>query len=322
MADQPPAHPILAAGAVVWRSGAVGTEIVLVHRPRYDDWSYPKGKAKRGEHVLQTATREVAEETGLRITLGRRLTESVYQIDGRTKQVTYWAARCTESVGFVPDDEVDELTWLPLAQVAGQLSYQRDVVLLDEFTAGPADCVPLILLRHAQAGVKHADRAADLARSLDPRGEAQAKLLAELLASYGRCRVLTSAAERCVATVRPYAMAFGVQIEVEPAFTMPAEKAANGVAELAGSTALQRRVADLASAGLPTLICAHNENLGVIADTAYAAFGAEAGWTRDAAGACVPGERLPVPPLAKGAFLVLQSAGGVLASAEHHDLTE
>ena len=310
MAEQPTEHPIRAAGALVWRASQTGPEIVLVHRPRYDDWSYPKGKAKRGEHVLQTATREIAEETGLRVTLGRRLTESVYQVDGRTKQVSYWAARCLESAGFVPDDEVDEVTWLRPAQVADQLSYQRDRTLLEEFTAGPADSVPLILLRHAQAGAKSADRAADLARTLDEHGAGQAMLLAELLASYGRCRVLSSAAERCIATVRPYADAVGTQVEVEPAFTVPAD-ASFGPADPAGSALVRQRVADLARAGVPMVICAHNENLAAMAQAAYAAFGVSA----DPAG-----QARPMPPLPKGAFLVLQAADQVLASAERQEL--
>jgi 8-oxo-(d)GTP phosphatase len=312
MAERQTEQPIRAAGALVWRVSPTGPEIVLVHRPRYDDWTYPKGKAKRGEHVLQTATREIAEETGLRVALGRRLTESVYQVDGRVKQVSYWAARCLDSTGFVPDDEVDELTWLRPDQVADQLSYQRDRTLLDEFTAGPADSVPFILLRHARAGAKSADRAADLARPLDDHGAGQATLLAQLLASYGRCRVLSSAAQRCTATVQPYADAVEAQVEVEPAFTVPAERNFD-LADPGGSALVRQRVADLALAGVPTVICAHNENLAVMAQAAYTAFGVSADQVGSAG---------PMPPLPKGGFLVLQSADQVLASAERQELAE
>ncbi len=98
MASDRPQDTIRAAGAVVWRQGSDGTQVVLVHRPRYDDWSFPKGKSERGEHLLLTATREVAEEAGLRVVLGRRLSASEYEVEGRPKKVSYWAARCAESL--------------------------------------------------------------------------------------------------------------------------------------------------------------------------------------------------------------------------------
>ncbi len=94
---------------------------MLVHRPKYDDWSYPKGKTEPGEHPLLTATREVAEETGLRIVLGRCLRPSVYKVGGRPKHVSYWSARVTGSDGFVPGHEVDQLAWVDVAEAAGRL---------------------------------------------------------------------------------------------------------------------------------------------------------------------------------------------------------
>ncbi|HVB46311.1 MAG TPA: NUDIX hydrolase [Streptosporangiaceae bacterium] len=344
---------IRAAGALVWRPGAAGPEIALIHRPRYDDWSYPKGKCERGEHVLATAIREVTEETGLRVILGRPLTPSVYRVGGRVKRVSYWAARYLESVGFVPGHEVDQVTWLPAAQARERLSYQRDVDLLDEFLSGPAKSVPFILTRHVSAGRKRAAGPDDLARPLDPRGVADAKLLAGLLTSYGSCRVISSAAERCVATVRPYAAAVGVPVEIEPAFTVTpaarpevdlaeagsrrkakAAKMAKPAAGRDGAAAQEpvpglpawpggtpgssrepgepeiglqaaRRVGDLAASGVPTVICAHRENLPWLTDAAFAALGAAAPSLR---------------PLRKGAFLVVQSAGGVFVSSEQHDL--
>ena len=118
MAD--PAEPgvIRAAGAVVWRRGAAGTDIVLVHRPRYDDWSIPKGKTMPGEHVLLTAVREVAEEAGVRVALGRRLPTTHYVTEGRPKRVDYWAARPVSPDAFTPNEEVDSLAWLPVADAA------------------------------------------------------------------------------------------------------------------------------------------------------------------------------------------------------------
>src|ERR1022692_5132358 len=91
MADTGDSDLIRAAGAVVWRPGQAGPDIALVHRPRYDDWSFPKGKCERDEHVLTAALREVVEETGLRVILGRPLRPSVYRTGAGTKRVSYWA---------------------------------------------------------------------------------------------------------------------------------------------------------------------------------------------------------------------------------------
>lgn len=299
MGNGPPQDTIRAAGAVVWRPGPEGPQVVLVHRPRYDDWSFPKGKSSRGEHVLLTALREVAEETGLRVVLGRRLTASEYEVDGRPKVVSYWAARCTESLGFVPGHEVDDLAWLELPQAAARLSYQRDRILLEEFAAGPRSTVPLILLRHAQAGARVSGSAADLARPLDQAGTADAELLAALLGGYGPCRVITSAARRCVATVEPYAAAVGVAVEIENEFTVTGD-------EGGGFRPAARRVTELIAEQAPALICAHRENLPVLLDAATVVLGAQS----------PPAD----PPLDKGSFVVLQSADRVLASAERHDL--
>lgn len=306
MASDPPQDLIRAAGAVVWRPGAAGPQVVLVHRPRYDDWSFPKGKSSGDEHPLQTAMREVAEETGLAVVIGRCLTASEYEVDGRPKEVRYWAARCTEALGFVPGREVDDLAWLDLTQAAARLSYQRDRILLDEFAATSPDTIPFILLRHTQAGTKVPGREADLARPLDQQGTADAELLAKLLTSYGSCRVMTSAAERCIASVRPYAQAVGVPVEIEPAFTATADDQAD-----AGSHywPAARRTADLVAQRRPTLICAHRENLPVMLDAARGALGA---------GADLP----PDPPLGKGSFVVLQCAGGAVVTSERQELAD
>jgi 8-oxo-(d)GTP phosphatase len=293
---------IHAAGALVWRPGTLGPELALVHRPQYDDWSYPKGKCHREEHVLTAAIREVTEETGLRVILGRPLTPSDYEVGGRPKQVSYWAARPAESLGFTPNSEVDQVTWLPADKARERLSYQRDVALVDELRSRPLSTSPFILVRHASAGRKSAGRVSDLARPLDPRGAADAELLAGLLASYGPCRVISSGAERCLGTVRPYAAAMGVPVEVEPAFTLPADDGLAG-AEIRNAGA--SRAAALAAAGGPTLICGHRENLPSLIDAAFGELGAD--------------PPAAPRPLAKAAFWVLHSAGGVLVSAERHD---
>jgi 8-oxo-dGTP diphosphatase len=111
-----------AAGGVVMRDGLVA----VVHRPRYDDWSLPKGKLDPGESFEQAALREVEEETGLRCRLERELPSVEYEVRGRPKLVRYWLMAVDRDPGFEPNDEVDELRWLAPAEAAGLLTYDRD----------------------------------------------------------------------------------------------------------------------------------------------------------------------------------------------------
>ncbi|MFE6223624.1 MULTISPECIES: NUDIX hydrolase [unclassified Streptomyces] len=130
------APPVLAAGCVLWRPAAGGgsLEIALVHRPKYDDWSHPKGKRKPGESAEACAVREVLEETGHHCALGARLPTVRYAVDGRPKEVAYWAARALRGA-FVPGREVDRLRWLPPAEARTALTQPRDRELLDAFLA-------------------------------------------------------------------------------------------------------------------------------------------------------------------------------------------
>lgn len=122
---------IEAAGGVVWRRRAKGVlEVLLIHRDRYDDWTFPKGKLEPGESHRQAALREVEEETGLRCTLREELPEVRYQDrKGRSKRVRYWSM---EPVGgsFEPNDEVDEVRWLAVDDAAPVLSYAHDLAVL------------------------------------------------------------------------------------------------------------------------------------------------------------------------------------------------
>jgi 8-oxo-dGTP diphosphatase len=130
---------ILAAGAVLWRrarSGedegeSEGVEVALVHRPKYDDWSLPKGKRKRNETLAACARREVLEETGQSCALGTRLPVVRYLVNGQPKEVTYWVARALGGT-FAPDREVDTVVWLPPAAARARLTQPRDRALLDE----------------------------------------------------------------------------------------------------------------------------------------------------------------------------------------------
>jgi 8-oxo-dGTP pyrophosphatase MutT (NUDIX family)/phosphohistidine phosphatase SixA len=314
---------IRAAGAVLWRPGRHGVEVALAHRPRYDDWSFPKGKQAPGEHVLLTAVREVSEETGMRPVLGRRLATTRYTAGGRWKRVDYWAARpegparggaagADPSDAFVPNAEVDDLKWLPVTAARERLSYAHDRPVLDGFAAGPPATAPLILLRHAYA-VSRGNWSAvnpgdDLARPLSAEGEAQAAVLARVLRCFPPARIISSVAERCVATVRPYAELTGAVVETAPAFAVNGGPHADGGDGWTPIETARQQIAEIVTVtrrGQPVVICGHRENLPSMLV-----------WAR---------QRLGAPPpdgheLGKGAFWVLHVSSDGLAAAEQHQV--
>lgn len=133
---------VRAGGGVVWRQGDKGVEVLLVHRPKYDDWTFPKGKLDPGETMEQGALREVEEETGLRCRLGELLGLTRYRDNrGRAKEVGYWAMTVRDG-RFRPNAEVDEVRWVRPKVAAELLSYRRDAAVLDAFLAHVADGAP------------------------------------------------------------------------------------------------------------------------------------------------------------------------------------
>jgi 8-oxo-dGTP pyrophosphatase MutT (NUDIX family)/phosphohistidine phosphatase SixA len=260
---------ILAAGAVAWRPGRDGgePEILLVHRKKYDDWSLPKGKTEPGEPLPLTAVREVFEEGGAQLILGRRLTSMRYQVGGRPKRVHWWAARVSGvDEAAVPNSEVDEVSWAARPEAGERASYEHDVRVLDDFARCPADTVPLILLRHATAVPRTKWEGDDGERPLDSEGRAQAKLLAPLLAAFApRARVISSAATRCLDSVGPYAELTGAEVRVEQALQVRSSET-----DPAASAAL---IAETIGAGEPTVVCAHRENVHLLQAAAIGALG-------------------------------------------------
>ncbi|MET8574507.1 NUDIX hydrolase [Streptomyces sp. NPDC005012] len=129
--------PVRAAGCVLYRRTPGGLEVCLVHRPKYDDWSFPKGKLDPGESAEEAAVREVAEETGHRVRLGPRLPTVHYTVGGRPKRVDYWAAEATSPDAFTPTHEIDALAWHPARAAHPHLTHPHDRPLLTAFLALP-----------------------------------------------------------------------------------------------------------------------------------------------------------------------------------------
>ncbi|MGV0066495.1 NUDIX hydrolase [Mycobacterium colombiense] len=214
---------VYAAGAVLWRPGHADAddndvEIAVIHRPRYDDWSLPKGKVDPGETAPVAAVREVHEETGQRAILGRRLDVVSYPIDQGVKKVYYWAARATGGE-FLPGNEVDRLLWLPLAEAMQRLDYAQDRKVLRHFNKKPADTQTVLVVRHGTAGRKSRFSGDDAKRPLDKRGRAQAEALVPQLLAFGASQVYAADRVRCHQTVEPLAADLGVPVHNEPALT-------------------------------------------------------------------------------------------------------
>lgn len=196
-------EPIRAAGGVVRRRG----DVLLVHRPKYGDWTFPKGKAKRGETDEECALREVEEETGLRCRLGRELTTTRYRSLLGPKVVRYWEMTPLDG-SFRPTREVDEVRWMAPDAALTLLSYKHDAAVIDSL--GPA---PQIVVRHASAGDPNLWQGDDLERPLDEKGRLQAQNLVGLLEPYRVDRIVSSPFRRCLETVEPLAEARGLEIE-------------------------------------------------------------------------------------------------------------
>lgn len=237
---------IEAAGGVAWRRNGRGVEVALVHRPKYDDWSLPKGKLLPGEHALLAAVREVAEETGMTTRLGRPLGEVNYLRDGAPKRVRYWAMPVTGGE-FTPNSEVDQVLWCTPERAAQILDADRDRPIVARFASDPRSSWPLVVVRHGSAGERAYWRGVDRVRPLDAVGEAQSAALVDILDVFDCERVLSADVQRCLETVSPYADKRRLTIESEPLFS---EAGAQTNAE-AGA----ERLVDAAARGVPTVVC-------------------------------------------------------------------
>jgi 8-oxo-dGTP pyrophosphatase MutT (NUDIX family)/phosphohistidine phosphatase SixA len=215
---------IRAAGGVLWRSypsetGDENVEVAVIHRPRYMDWSLPKGKIASRESEIDGAIREVLEETGYHVRLGRPLGETRYmkEQDGlvRPKVVRWWAMEAAGG-SFSPNHEVDELRWVSLDEAAEMLTREHDRALLNRFVHGPAPTRTVLLVRHGSAESRRGWEGDDRNRPLDECGWEQADELVRLLSHFDPTRLLSADYVRCRQTVRPLAESLGLRLEDEP----------------------------------------------------------------------------------------------------------
>lgn len=214
---------VFAGGGVLWRGDPLNPEVALVHRPKYDDWSLPKGKAKPGEHLLVTALREVAEETGCRPHIGPYLTTLQYRVTsgGRpaNKMVSYWSMRYAEG-SFLASSEVDEMRWLPLAEAPAGLTSSSDRIVLDTFKLVRRDTDPLLLVRHgATEPVSRRLKAKTDARMLNQLGRDQASALVPVFGTLGVTNLLSADLPSSVDMLAPFAAAESLTVRREVQLT-------------------------------------------------------------------------------------------------------
>jgi 8-oxo-(d)GTP phosphatase len=252
-----PTSLVKAAGAVPWRRTNSQLQVALVHRPRYDDWAWPKGKLDGGEDWTAGAVREVAEEMGVRVALGLPLPAAEYDVRDRNggrqpKVVRYWAARVVGGSGALAY-EVDKVRWARPKDARKLLTYSRDRDQLDAVLEADGDGTlhtwPLIVVRHAKAIPRKAWSDDDWIRPLDGRGTDQADDLIGIIGAYDVHRVVTSSATRCVQTVKPYATAHHLTLQTSRALSE------EGYDE---DPALLRGHLDrLLGAAVPAALCSH-----------------------------------------------------------------
>jgi 8-oxo-dGTP diphosphatase len=265
----PPGDPPVqrAAGALPWRRQRGGLQVALVHRPRYDDWSWAKGKLDPGEQFPVAAAREVQEETGYAVRLGRSLPTSTYTLLDRTgarvtKEVRYWAAEVIAGDGIL-EHEIDEVAWLDVVSASTRLDYARDRdqlrALVRAEHEGTLATWPIALIRHAHAiprGSWSGDD--DRLRPLDRAGKERAREIAPLLGAYDVRRLVSSDALRCTDTLGPYAAAIKARTHLRPGLS----EEGHGVDPAQSLRALAR----LITRGKPAALCSHGPVLPGLLD--------------------------------------------------------
>ena len=278
---------VRAAGGIVVRSDGDAEQVLLVHRPRYDDWSFPKGKLSDGELEETAALREVEEETGLRCRLDRHVGAVTYTDRmGRPKIVRYWTMTPLDGA-FEPGDEVDAVRWLSAPDALDVLTYVHDRDLLESVFAR-ISTAPLYVLRHAKAGERERWNGPDRERPLTRRGRRQADRLVERFRGLELSRIVSSPFVRCVQTVEPLAASRGLEV-------VTADALAEGV-DLEETAAFVRSLDTR-----PTVLCGHGKEIEATIEGIRSS------------GAHVDGNG----GLAKGSVWVLERRDGEIVSARY-----
>ena len=249
---------IPAAGTLPWRRRKGRLEVALVHRPKYDDWAWAKGKLDPGEDWAVAAARETHEETALEVRLGRPLPCATYTVLGKdgepsAKEVHYWAARVTGGTGQLTN-EIDEVRWLDVAAANDLLDYARDRdqlrALVRADAAGALDTWPLALVRHAKAVPRGQWKDPDdQLRPLDRTGSERADAIVPLLAAYGVRRLVTSPSVRCADTIAPYAAWLGLPLRLREGLSEEGHEA--------DPTRAPQHLSRLLGRGTPAVLCSH-----------------------------------------------------------------
>lgn len=253
---------ITAAGTVTMRlREGNGPQVLVVHRPRYDDWTLPKGKPDPDEYLAAAAQRETLEETGVDVRLGAPIHTMSYPVGGGIKTVHYWKGVVRKTKRRTPDKEVDKVAWLTPPKALARLTYTDEQALLLQGLAVP-DTTPFVIVRHAEALERKHWTGRDQGRPITERGERQSQALVPLLSAYGVARVASSSSVRCVQTLQPFGLAAGLEVEAWSALSEE-----EGKDNPKAVRQLMRRLAKDAAGGLPTVVCGHRPLLPVMLES-------------------------------------------------------
>jgi len=302
---------VIASGAVPSRQGKSGTEYLLIHRAHRSDWTLPKGKVEPGEHIIAAAIREVREETGFAVVLGAPLPTQQYLVKDVPKAVFYWHATIIGG-SFVPNDEVDEILWLPLNKAIQKLTYEHDADVL-RAAAQLVPTTPFVVLRHTQA-MKRAEwklsndalATNDASRPLTAVGRIQALGLSGVLAAFGINTIHSSDSRRCRDTVGPFAGIRSLPIVLEASLSEEHHTE--------NPTNAHERVSFLADSSEAIVLCTHRPVIPTVMQT----FAERFNLTHEIADAFDPA-------LAPGSYVVYHRAQHDLQqiiAVERHRLTD